>query len=323
MISMNNVQLLGKITLPPRVRSLKNGTKVAEIGLGIPESFKKSDGEWGSRMHFVDVVLWDRQAEYAENHLGKGDGLLVQGALQYDSWEGKKRRKAEQGESQGQAGAECAAARTRRETGRTGGLTPPPEYIPLSSRAAASAVREGRRFFSEIQVRKPIPWRLKIMKTIILILSVVFAALVFSACSQERSSPEAGDVELDWMTDFEAANARARESGKYLFMDFTGSDWCGWCIKLKKEVFSHEPFADFAEENLVLLELDFPKNKPQSDELKAQNEELAQRFGVRGFPTILIMSPEGKPVGQTGYRPGGAKAYVEHLQELIDEHASS
>lgn len=89
MTSMNNVQLLGKITLPPRVRSLKSGSKVAEIGLGIPENYKKQNGEWANRMHFVEVVVWDQQAEFAEARLKKGDGLLVQGALQYESWEGK------------------------------------------------------------------------------------------------------------------------------------------------------------------------------------------------------------------------------------------
>jgi single-strand DNA-binding protein len=63
--------------------------KVAEIGLGIPENYKKQNGEWANRMHFVDVVLWDQQAEFAEQRLHKGDGLLVQGSLQYESWEGK------------------------------------------------------------------------------------------------------------------------------------------------------------------------------------------------------------------------------------------
>ena len=90
MISMNNVQLLGKITIAPKVRSLKSGAKVAELGLGIPESFKKQNGDWDSRMHYVDVVRWDRQADYAEEHLHKGDGLLVQGSLQFDQWETKE-----------------------------------------------------------------------------------------------------------------------------------------------------------------------------------------------------------------------------------------
>ncbi len=96
MISMNNVQLLGKVTLPPRVRTLASGTKIAEIGLGVPESRKKENGEWESRMHFVDVVLWNEQAEMAEKRLQKGDGALVQGMLQFEQWEtkdGEKRNK--------------------------------------------------------------------------------------------------------------------------------------------------------------------------------------------------------------------------------------
>jgi single-strand DNA-binding protein len=93
MISMNSVQLIGKITLEPRVRRLKSGTTVAEIGMGIPENFKKKNGDWESRMHFVDIQVWDQQAEYVEKHLRKGDGLLVQGSLQFEQWEGKDGQK--------------------------------------------------------------------------------------------------------------------------------------------------------------------------------------------------------------------------------------
>lgn len=148
---------------------------------------------------------------------------------------------------------------------------------------------------------------------------------MLTSCSGEKVSVEAGEnggVELNWMTDFDAAVDEAKSSGKHLLMNFTGSDWCGWCIKLKDEVFSHSSFADYAEENLVLLELDFPRRKPQSDEVKAQNEKLAQRFDVRGFPTILLMGPDGEAVAKTGYQPGGAEAYVDHLQELIEEAAA-
>jgi thioredoxin-related protein len=102
-------------------------------------------------------------------------------------------------------------------------------------------------------------------------------------------------------------------------LDFTGSDWCGWCIKLKKEVFSQEAFQEYAESELVLVELDFPRNKLQSDELKAQNQALAQKYGVRGFPTIILLSPEGELIARTGYRPGGAEAYVAHLKEEFSD----
>jgi protein disulfide-isomerase len=124
----------------------------------------------------------------------------------------------------------------------------------------------------------------------------------------------AGDA---WMTDFEAAQAKAAAEQKPLLLEFTGSDWCPPCMMLNKEVFSQETFLDYAAEALVLVKLDFPKKKAQSPELKAQNEALAQKYGIRGFPTILILSPEGEVVGTTGYRRGGAKAYVEHLKQIV------
>ena len=143
-------------------------------------------------------------------------------------------------------------------------------------------------------------------------LTAVAVFLAFSA----GASLFAGDT---WLTDFEAAREKAAEEEKPMLLDFNGSDWCGWCIKLKKEVFSQEAFQSYADEELILVDLDFPRNKPQSDELKAQNAALAEKYGVRGFPTIILLSPEGEIIAKTGYRPGGAEAYVEHLQELLDE----
>lgn len=95
MTSMNQVQLIGKITLEPRYKTFKSGAKLVELGVGIPESKKKENGEWESTMHFVDVVLWSDQAEYAQKNLKRGDGVMVLGSLQYESWEkeGKKQSK--------------------------------------------------------------------------------------------------------------------------------------------------------------------------------------------------------------------------------------
>ena len=129
-----------------------------------------------------------------------------------------------------------------------------------------------------------------------------------------QASLSAGDV---WMTDFEAAQAKAAAEQKPLLLDFTGSDWCGWCIKLDKEVFSQNAFKQFAAESLILVELDFPRSQEQSAELKAQNAALAEKYGIRGFPTILILSPEGELIEKTGYQRGGAAAYVAHIQEIL------
>lgn len=120
-----------------------------------------------------------------------------------------------------------------------------------------------------------------------------------------------------WKTDFETALAKAKDQNKHILVDFTGSDWCGWCIKLDKEVFSQAAFKAYAEDKLVLVEIDFPRKKDQSAELKAQNEKLAEKYGIRGFPTIILLSPEGELIEKTGYKAGGAEAYVEHIKEIL------
>lgn len=121
-----------------------------------------------------------------------------------------------------------------------------------------------------------------------------------------------------WETDFAKAVERAKKENKPLLLDFTGSDWCGWCIKLDKEVFTQAAFKTYAASNLVLVSLDFPRKKVQSAELKKQNEELSEKYNVEGFPTVVLLAADGKKVlGTTGYQRGGPEAYVKHIQEII------
>ncbi|MHC4269867.1 MAG: thioredoxin family protein [Planctomycetota bacterium] len=126
----------------------------------------------------------------------------------------------------------------------------------------------------------------------------------------------------EWRTDFKNAAAAAKASGKYILLDFSGSDWCGWCKRLEKEVFSQDAFKEFAEENLVCVLIDFPQAKKQPKELKQQNKDLARKYDIKGYPTIIILSPDGKPVGKTGYLQGGPWEYARHLKKIIDEYKS-
>ena len=127
---------------------------------------------------------------------------------------------------------------------------------------------------------------------------------------------QAGLAEVQWITDLPSAQKKAKEEKKLVLMDFTGSDWCGWCIKLNKEVFSTKEFADYAKDNLVLVELDFPNKKQQSAELKKANQALKEKYGANGFPTIVILNSEGKQVWkQVGYMPGGPTAWIAKLNE--------
>jgi protein disulfide-isomerase len=123
-----------------------------------------------------------------------------------------------------------------------------------------------------------------------------------------------------WTENFDAALAQAKESGKYVLVDFSGSDWCGWCKKLDKEVFSKKEFKDYAETNLVCVLIDFPRQTPQSSKQREANQALMEKYAVQGFPTILLFSPQGELAATTGYESGGAEAYIKHLQGLIDRH---
>ena len=122
-----------------------------------------------------------------------------------------------------------------------------------------------------------------------------------------------------WLTDLDEAKKVAAKEKKDILVDFTGSDWCGWCIKLKKEVFDLPAF-EAATKKFVLVELDFPNKKPQSDELKAKNRAAQQKYGITGFPTILLMDAQGEVYARTGYQAGGPEKYVAHLQELTKKN---
>lgn len=120
----------------------------------------------------------------------------------------------------------------------------------------------------------------------------------------------------DWLTDMDRAMQQAQAEDKDLILDFTGSDWCGWCMRLNEEVFSKPEF-EKVKEDFVLVELDFPQDESKiSAETREQNEAWQQKLGVEGFPTIFLTDAHGRPYAMTGYRDGGVGPYVEHLAEL-------
>jgi protein disulfide-isomerase len=117
-----------------------------------------------------------------------------------------------------------------------------------------------------------------------------------------------------WLTDYDAAMKLAKAEKKKVLLNFTGSDWCGWCIRLDREVFSQKEFLDYAADNYVLVKLDFPQRSKLPAKLQKQNESLAQKFGIRGFPTIVVLNDNGKVHKQGGYVEGGPKAFIRSLR---------
>ncbi len=121
---------------------------------------------------------------------------------------------------------------------------------------------------------------------------------------------------FEWLEDHPKASQYAREENKLLLMDFTGSDWCGWCKKLDAEVFSRQEFKDYAEQNLVLLKVDFPKHTALPANVKQQNDRLAGQYHISGFPTVVILDSQGRQVGTLGYMEGGPAAFIAELKKL-------
>jgi thioredoxin-related protein len=140
----------------------------------------------------------------------------------------------------------------------------------------------------------------------------IFITLLVAMCSFAVEAQE-----LKWETDINKAITVSNKTKKPMLLFFTGSDWCGWCIRLQKEVLKTPEFTKWAKENVVLVELDFPRAVPQSDAIKAQNNGLQQAFGVQGFPTVYFATakvvkkkPSFTGLGSTGYVAGGPSAWL-------------
>ena len=148
---------------------------------------------------------------------------------------------------------------------------------------------------------------------------LVIAFLTLTSMSMQAQE------ELTWHTDMSKATDISIKENKPMFLFFTGSDWCGWCIRLQKEVFKTPEFIKWAKDNVVLVELDFPRKNEQTDAVKMQNAQLQQQLQVRGYPTVWFVSAaktaEAKvnlnALGSSGYVAGGPKVWIDGANQII------
>ncbi|WP_404420217.1 thioredoxin family protein [Nibricoccus sp. IMCC34717] len=120
-----------------------------------------------------------------------------------------------------------------------------------------------------------------------------------------------------WLDDQAAAFAQAARESKPVLLDFTGSDWCGWCKRLEAEVFTQKPFVEFARDRLVLLRVDFPRGITLPDTLRRQNDTLSEKYGVSGYPTVVLVDATGREIARSGYMYGGSKTFVRWLKSAL------
>ncbi len=130
--------------------------------------------------------------------------------------------------------------------------------------------------------------------------------------------------ELTWETNIKKAADLSNKTHKPMFLFFTGSDWCGWCMRLQKEVFNTPEFVSWAKQNVVLVELDYPRRTPQSPEIVQQNAELQQAFNVQGYPTVWFANATNKDgkvnfsqLGSSGYVAGGPGVWIAGANKIL------
>jgi protein disulfide-isomerase len=132
--------------------------------------------------------------------------------------------------------------------------------------------------------------------------------------SNSKTEAAAG---FQWYTDFEEASRVASRQKKPMVLYFTGSDWCGWCKKMDQEVFSSQEFKAAVARKYIFVKLDFPMSSKLPESEMRQNAQLKQRYGVTGYPTIVLIDSEGNFIGETGYRSGGGKSYADWLDTFF------
>ncbi len=147
-------------------------------------------------------------------------------------------------------------------------------------------------------------------------MAIIAVLLLFTVSAQSQ--------ELKWYTDVKEASEVSIKTKKPLMMFFTGSDWCGWCMRLQKEVFQTADFTKWANENVVLVELDFPKRKQLPADLAKQNNDLGQMFAIRGYPTVWLVTPTQangqvsfERLGSTGYVAGGPQPWIKGANTIL------
>ena len=151
----------------------------------------------------------------------------------------------------------------------------------------------------------------KTMKKLLFILFTVFSI----SCQINTNSSE--ELEKIWLTDVSQAIEQSKVSGKPIFAFFTGKEWCSWCKKLERQVLSKKEFINYAKDNLVLLELDFPRGRRN---LPQKQIELARKFNIKGYPTVILMDSSTNKIAKTGYESMSPEQYVDHVKTLLRDY---
>ena len=161
----------------------------------------------------------------------------------------------------------------------------------------------------------------KMRYLIIAIIALGLLLVAGTACTAETAKSDTNDdySEGEWFTRVDEGLEAAQEKEKPVFLLFTGSDWCVWCKKLSNEVLNKEAFSNWAKDNMILVKLDFLRKTKQPADIKKYQRKIAKKYGIRGFPTVLLLDKNGEVIAKTGYQKGGAENYITHIKNKLKQ----
>lgn len=159
---------------------------------------------------------------------------------------------------------------------------------------------------------------------------MLLVSFVLGARSLQPSAPATAPTRVSkniklkprWRHDLSLAQAEAGVDQRYILLNFTGSDWCGWCLRLRRELFAKPEFLAYAETNLVLVEIDFPRENDQSAQQRAANAAAALDYGVNRVPAIVLLDWRGHTLRKWGFEDGGARHYLAEFRKAIADFHS-
>lgn len=148
----------------------------------------------------------------------------------------------------------------------------------------------------------------------------LFVAMMAVCCVFSVGAYAQSHGSIQWRSNYEQASAESTKTSKPMVIVFTGSDWCGWCKKLEREVFDTTEFSSLAGSSFVFLKVDFPMKTQLPQQQRDHNDQLKRKFGVRGFPTVVILDEKGQKITTTGYQEGGGRKYAQYLLDKVAEY---
>lgn len=139
----------------------------------------------------------------------------------------------------------------------------------------------------------------------------------YSSGQTQQQMPNVASTNINWSTDYGQAVQMAQQSRKPILLFFTGSDWCGWCKKMEQEIFASPEFAQAMGNSFIFVKIDFPMNTKLPPALAEQNNKLKQKYGITGYPTVVILNSSENILGEGGYQAGGGRAYAGYLKQFL------